>query len=85
MVKYGLSNIKHIHLVTPKDETLSAGINCFEVAGMKPEAVVKKLLGRNIISSASPYKTSYARFTPCIINNEEEVNTCLKELERIKE
>ena len=70
--------------ITPKDVTLSAGINCFEVDGMKPEDAVKKLLAKNIIASSSPYKVSYVRLTPSIINSEEEVDICLKELENIK-
>lgn len=84
-LKQGLATIKHIRLVTPVSEDLSAGINCFEVDGMKPEDAVKKLLTKNIIASASPYKTSYVRLTPSIVNTEEEVKVCLKELERINE
>lgn len=85
LVKDGLSNIKHVRLITPRNEVVSAGINCFEVEGMKPDDVVKKLLARNIIASASPYKTSYVRFTPTILNNEDEIATCLKAVEQIKE
>jgi selenocysteine lyase/cysteine desulfurase len=84
-LKQGLATIKHIRLVTPVSEDLSAGINCFEVDGMKPEDAVKKLLTKKIIASASPYKTSYVRLTPSIVNTEEEVKVCLKELERINE
>ena len=83
-LKEGLSNIKHIKLITPKDVALSAGINCFEVEGMKPDDAVKKLLTKDIIASSSPYKVSYVRLTPSIINSEEEVDICLKELENIK-
>ncbi|MEK6781551.1 MAG: aminotransferase class V-fold PLP-dependent enzyme [Bacteroidota bacterium] len=83
-LKEGLSNIKHIKLITPKDVTLSAGINCFEVEGMKPDDAVKKLLTKEIIASSSPYKVSYVRLTPSIINSEEEVDICLKEVENIK-
>ena len=84
MLKEGLANIKHIRLITPKSESISAGINCFEVEGMKPEEVVKKLYAKNIIASASPYKTSYVRLTPSIVNTEEEVTVCLNELEQLK-
>lgn len=85
MVKDGLANIKHIRLITPRDESVSAGINCFEIQGMKPDDAVKKLAARNIIASASPYKTSYVRLTPNILNSEVEVSTCLRELEQIRE
>ena len=83
-LKEGLLNIKHIKLITPNEVTLSAGINCFEVEGMKPEDVVKKLMAkRNIVANTSPYKVVYVRLTPSIINSEEEVDICLKELENI--
>jgi selenocysteine lyase/cysteine desulfurase len=84
-LKQGLASMKHIRLITPRNEEISAGINCFEILGMKPDEAVKKLLAKNIIASASPYKTSYVRLTPSIVNNEEEVQNCLKELEKIKE
>lgn len=79
-LKQGLLTLDHIKLITPEREEVSAGINCFEVNGVKPEDVVKKLLSKNIIASASPYKTSYVRLTPSIINTEEEVDICLREL-----
>ena len=85
LVKDGLANIKHVRVITPKDEVVSAGINCFEVRDMNPDDVVKKLLSKNIIASSSPYKTSYVRFTPTILNNEDEVATCLRAIELIKE
>ena len=84
MLKEGLTGIKHIKLHTPMSADLSAGINCFEVNGMKPDDVVKKLLEKNIISSSSPYQTSYVRLTPSIINTEDEVRTCIRELEILK-
>ena len=84
MLKEGLVNIKHIKLHTPVSTALSAGINCFEVDGIEPEEVVKKLLEKKIISSNSPYRTSYARLTPSILNTEEEVKICLKELENLR-
>jgi selenocysteine lyase/cysteine desulfurase len=84
-LKQGLATISHIKITTPASEEVSAGINCFEVTGMKNIDVVKKLLTKKIIASESPYKTSYVRLTPSIVNTEEEVDTCLSELEHIKE
>ena len=83
-LKEGMKNISHIKLLTPKDESVSAGINCFMVDGMEPEEVVKRLLARNITASVTPYKTRYARLTPSIVNTEEEVSTVLKELEQVR-
>src|SRR5260221_329800 len=84
LLKNGIKEIKHIKLHTPLSPALSAGINCFEVAGMTSEEVIKKLFAKKIIGSAAPYAVSYARLTPSIINNEEEVKTCITALENIK-
>ncbi len=84
-LKQGLAAIKHIKIITPISEEVSAGINCFEVEGMKHADVVTKLLTKKIIASESPYKKSYVRLTPSIINTEEEVDICLRELEKIKD
>jgi len=45
-----------VKLHTPLDPELSAGICCFEVEGLSPDAVVKALLARPIVASTSPYK-----------------------------
>ncbi|MDZ4714575.1 MAG: aminotransferase class V-fold PLP-dependent enzyme [Cytophagales bacterium] len=82
-LKEGLSEIKHVTLHTPMNPALSAGINCFEVKGMSPTDVVAKLLTKGIIASVTPYKTEYARLTPSIVNNEEEVTTAIRALENI--
>lgn len=84
MLKEGLKAIKHVRLITPMSSEFSAGINCFEVDGMTSEEVIKKLHSKNIIGSASPYSVSYARLTPSIVNNEDEVKTCLTALEKIR-
>ena len=83
MLKNGMKEIKKIKILTPMDPSLSSGINCFEVEGMKAEEVIKKLLEKKIIGSTTPYKEVHARLTPCVINTEEEVTTCLKALQEI--
>lgn len=83
-LKEGLHDLDHVKLRTPLTPDISAGINCFEVDGMPPQEVVNKLSEQNIIASTSPYRTSYARLTPCITNTEGEVMTCIKAIEKIK-
>ncbi|GLR19036.1 aminotransferase class V-fold PLP-dependent enzyme [Portibacter lacus] len=85
MMKEGMRNIKHVHLHTPLSNSLSSGINSFEVKGMDAEKVIQKLHKINIIGSTTPYKTIYARLTPCIINTEEEVKQCIRALEKIND
>jgi isopenicillin-N epimerase len=75
--KEGLAAMKHVVLHTPMDDDLSAGIVCFEVKGYSTQEVVDALMKKKIIATAAPYKTSWARFTPGIINSEEEVDKAL--------
>ena len=41
-MKEGLAGMSRVQLYTPRDENLSAGMVCFDVKGMKPEAVVER-------------------------------------------
>ncbi len=84
LLKKGLKEMKHVKLHTPVSPELSAGINCFEVAGLKPADVVKKLAEKGITGSDSPYRVSYMRLTPSIVNTEEEVDMALKAIEGLK-
>ena len=72
--KEGLAQIRGVKLHTPRDPGLSAGICCFEVQGLSPDAVVKDLLARRIVASTSPYRVSYARLSAAIFNTPEEVD-----------
>ena len=77
-LKHGLAAMRHVRLHTPIDPALSAGIVCFEVDGLKPEAVVEKLLERHIVASTSPYRVTYARLSPSLMNDEREVDAALR-------
>ncbi|CAN90873.1 unnamed protein product [Sorangium cellulosum So ce56] len=76
--KEGLKGMGHVTLHTPLDAALSAGIVCFEVAGMTPEAVVGRLRERRIIASTSPYATSYVRVAPSLLTSEADVEVVLR-------
>jgi selenocysteine lyase/cysteine desulfurase len=76
-IKDGLAAMSKVTLHTPKDPALSAGINCFEIEGLKPGEVVRKLLDRRIIASTSPYKITYPRLSAGIMNTPEEVDRAL--------
>jgi selenocysteine lyase/cysteine desulfurase len=78
--KEGLERMRHVKLYTPRGNKLSAGIICFDVEGMKPEEVVKRLLARRIIASTSPYAVSCARLAPSLLNSPEEIETTLREI-----
>lgn len=76
--KEGLAAMPHVTLHTPQATELSGPINCFEVAGMDADAVVRKLLEKKVIASASPYKQSYARLSPSLLNDEQQVEQALR-------
>ncbi len=80
LAKEALVRMPHVKLHTPLDPGLSAGIICFEVNGLSPLEVVARLHERGIIASKSPYRTSYVRIAPSLINNEEEVERTLREI-----
>ena len=83
LMKEGMQSIKKVKLHTPMSTELSSGINSFEVEGMTPNDAVLKLRNLDIYGSTTPYKTIYARLTPCILNTEAEVMACIKALEEI--
>lgn len=79
-LKDGLAGIRGVRLFTPKDQGLSAGIVCCEVDGVSPEEAVDRLAGRKVVASATPYRPSYLRFGPTILNTEQDVETALTAL-----
>jgi len=83
--KRGLAAIPKVRVITPPGPALSAGIVCFEVAGLDAPEVGEKLVARRIVAGASPYLPSYARFSPGIMNTPEEVDaavTAVREIAR---
>jgi selenocysteine lyase/cysteine desulfurase len=65
--------MSNVRLHTPVSSELSSGIVCFDVDGYSPNQVVEHLHKYNITATTTPYRESYARLAPSIINNEEEV------------
>jgi isopenicillin-N epimerase len=83
-LKEGLARMPHVHLITPMDERLSAGIVCFDVEGLVPRAVVRRLLDRRIIATVTPYAQMHARLTPSIVNTEQDVDTALDAIHALR-
>ena len=82
-LKSGLKAIEGVDVLTPEDPALSAGINCMQLDGVSAGQLVQKFHDHGIIASASPYRVSYARLTPCVINTEDEVDQCIAKMEAI--
>jgi isopenicillin-N epimerase len=76
----GVASIPGVTLHTPRDPELSAGISCYEVAGVSADDVVAKLAAKKIRTSASPYKVSYPRVAAGIVNFPEEIDAVLREI-----
>lgn len=76
--KDGLKTMKHVTLLTPLSNDLSAGMVCFEVMGMKPGEVTKRLLAKKIIATTTPYAVSYPRVAFGITNSEDEISRTLE-------
>lgn len=76
-VRRGLAAIPGVTVHTPLDPALAAGITCFEVAGLAPEAVVARLAERRIHATTSPYAVSYARLAAGIMNRPDEIDAAL--------
>ena len=49
-------------------------------ASVSVDAVVKAMHSKGIIMSSTPYRNSYARFAPSLINNEQEIEHTVKVL-----
>jgi selenocysteine lyase/cysteine desulfurase len=77
-LKQGLAAMKPVRVITPMAADVSGGIVAFEVAGLKPDQVVAKLLEKNVVASTSPYRVTYARLSAGLINDEQEVDAALR-------
>lgn len=83
-IRRGLAAIPGVTLHTPLDNSLAAGIACFEVKGLTPEAVVAMLAAQKIHATSSPYKVSYARLAAGIMNREDEIDTALAAVRNLR-
>lgn len=81
--KAGLASIPKVTLHTPRDPALSAGICCFEIAGSTPAEVVHRLRERRVIASTSPYRVTYVRLAPSLVNGPEEVDAAVAAVREI--
>jgi selenocysteine lyase/cysteine desulfurase len=78
--KQGLAAMKHVKLHTPLADEVSAGMTVFEVAGIPPKEVVKRLEAKRIIATTTPYVVSYARLAPGVLNSPSDVEAALREI-----
>jgi selenocysteine lyase/cysteine desulfurase len=77
-LKTGLEDVRGVRLRTPAGAGLSAGLVCFEVDGIDPDEVVRRLAARRIVASVTPYARRYVRFGPGIVNSRADVDAAVR-------
>lgn len=82
--KEGLKDIEGVTLHTPMSPELSSGMVCFDYKDKRPYEVEKALYKAGINASTTPYRPSYARLAPSLINNEEEIFRTLEVIAQIQ-
>lgn len=85
LCKTQLKQLSKVVLYTPFSPEMSSGLVCFDVRGVPPEIIVKKMLENKIIISQTPYRFSCLRITPSIYNTERDVLMACDTLDKIIE
>ena len=67
-----------VRVVTPLDPDVSAGIVCLDVASLPPGNGMLSLREQGIVSSVTPYATSYLRLGPSIVTSPEQVDAAVE-------
>ena len=83
-LKAGLAEMTHVTLRTPRSDALSAGIVCFSVDRLSPDAVVAALRRRRIVGTVTPYDPPYARLAPAIFNTAGDVDRALAAIRALR-
>jgi isopenicillin-N epimerase len=83
-LKAGLASMSHVTLVTPRSDALSAGLVCFSVDRLSPEAVVAALRRRRVIGTVTPYDPPYARLAPGLLNTPADVDRALRAVRSLR-
>ena len=83
-LKAGLAGARHLPLVTPRDERLSAGIVVTRPLRSDPDDVVQRLYDHHrIVASVTPYRERLVRVGPSIVNDEDEVDLTVRALREL--
>jgi isopenicillin-N epimerase len=79
--KTRLTQLPRVRVQTPMSDSLSAGIVAFNVDGMESGDVVHALRRKRVLATVAPYSTAYARFTPGLINDEQDIEDGIRALD----
>jgi selenocysteine lyase/cysteine desulfurase len=76
-LKDGLAGLPRVTLRTPRSAELSAGIVCFEVAGVPAREAVRRLRQRRVLATDTPYAAEYVRFGAGLYSSDADVDAAL--------
>ena len=83
-LKEGLAELPNVRLITPMPERLSAGIVCFDVAGMRAGDAVERLRSEHRIgASVTPYATEHVRLGTGLWVDEQDVDAAIRAVSRL--
>jgi selenocysteine lyase/cysteine desulfurase len=74
----GLAAMGHVRLITPRSDSLSAGLICFGVEGHRPNKVVRHLFEQRVAATITPYAQQYVRLGASIVTSPEDVERALR-------
>ena len=83
-LKNGLASMPHVRLYTPRSPRLSAGLVVFDVRGLSPERVVRRLRERRVIATETPYSPSHARLATGLLNTPAEVDAVVRAIRSLR-
>jgi selenocysteine lyase/cysteine desulfurase len=82
-MKAGLADVRGVRLLTPRDDDLSAGIVCADIAGVEPGRAVQALAAERISASVTPYAERHVRFGCGLAVDEDDVDAAVAAVARI--
>ena len=83
-LKEGLADLRNVTLITPMSPGLSAGIVCFDVAGMRAGDAVERLRSEHRIgASVTPYATEHVRLGTGLWVDEQDVDAAIRAVSRL--
>jgi selenocysteine lyase/cysteine desulfurase len=83
-LKEGLADLPNVTLVTPMSPGLSAGIVCFDVAGLEAGQAVERLRSEHKIgASVTPYATEHVRLGTGLWVDEADVDAAIRAVSRL--
>jgi selenocysteine lyase/cysteine desulfurase len=83
-LKEGLADLPNVRLITPLAPGLSAGIVCFDVAGLRAGEAVERLRSEHRIgASVTPYATEHVRLGTGLWVDEQDIDAAIRAVAKL--